>query len=79
MLPQDILYGLWQEIVADYFCHNSKDYLLIAELFSKHPFLFHILSQSAQPIVPKLSAIIAQYGPPNILYTDIAPLYGRRI
>ena len=45
MLPWHIPNAPWQEIVADYFYHSGNDYLFIANLFSKDPFLFHISSQ----------------------------------
>ena len=73
MLPRDIPIGLWQKIVADYFHHSGKDYLLIANLFSKNPFLFCITSKSAQVLVQKHQEAMSQYGTPNVLYTDSSP------
>ena len=70
MLPRDIPSSPWQEIVADYFNHSSKDYLLMANLFSKYPFLFCITSKSAQALVQKLQDFMSQYSPPNNPYTD---------
>ena len=40
MLPHDIPDGPWQELAADHFTHFGKDYLLIADPFSKYPFIF---------------------------------------
>ena len=73
MFPWDISNGLWELIAADYFHHSGKDNLLIANLFSKYPFLFHISSKSAQSLVQRLNDIIAQYSPPNVLYTSNGP------
>ena len=70
MLPRDICSGPWQEMVADYFHHSSKDYLLIADLFSKYHFLFCLTSYSAHAQVQKLQEVMSQYGPPYIPYTD---------
>ena len=40
MLPCDIPDGPWQELAVDYFTYSNKDYLLIADPFSKHSFIF---------------------------------------
>ena len=39
MLPRDIPEGPWQDLTADFFHYNSSEYLLIADTFSKYPFL----------------------------------------
>ena len=38
MLLWDIPDSPWQELAADYFTNKGKDYLLIADTFSKYPF-----------------------------------------
>ena len=73
MLPWDIPSSPWQKIVADYFNHSSKDYLLIADLFSRYPFLFCIISKLAQVLIQKLQEFISKYGPPSILYSNNGP------
>ena len=40
MIPRDIPKGPWQDLAADVFHHNNADYLLIADTFSKYPFLY---------------------------------------
>ena len=37
MLPKDIRDGPWQDIVADYITHESHEYLIICNAFSKYP------------------------------------------
>ena len=64
MLPQDIPSSLGQEIMADYFHHTGKEYILICDLFNRYPFLFKVTSKSALSLFPKIQELIAQYGPP---------------
>ena len=79
MLPWDIPNDPWQEIAPDYFHHSGKYYLLIADLFSKYPFLFHISSMSAQFLVQRLDDIIAQYSPSASYTPTMDPLHSARI
>ena len=59
---QDIPNGLWQEISADYFHHNSKDYLLVCDIFSKYTFLFKVNSMSTYSLSQRIQELISQYG-----------------
>ena len=67
MLPKDIPSSPWQEMVAEYFHHSGKDYLLIANLFSKYPFLF------CMSLVQKSQDVMSQHGSPSILYSNNGP------
>ena len=68
MLPRDTPSGLWQGIMADYFHHSGKDYLLIANLFSKYHLLFCMTYKTAQSLVQKFQKVMSQYGSP-VSYT----------
>ena len=70
MVPRDISEGLWQDLAADSFHHNNAEYLLIADSFSKYPFLYKMSSKAADPIVKKMKSLISQYGSPKRLTTD---------
>ena len=65
MLPRDVPDSPWQELAADFFTHNHKEYLLIADTFSKYPFVYQISSKTAESINKKLQNLISQYGPPK--------------
>ena len=51
MLPRGVPDGPWQEIMADYFTHKDKEYLLICDQFSKYPFLYKVSTKSTQSYV----------------------------
>ena len=62
MLPRDVPDSPWQELAADFFTHNHKEYLLIVDTFSKYPFIYQTSSKTAESITKKLQNLISQYG-----------------
>ena len=78
MLPRDMPDSPWQELAADFFTHNHKEYLLIADTFSKYPFVYQISSKTAESITKKLQNLISQYGPPKRLFSDNGPPFSSK-
>ena len=73
MLPCDIPDGPWEEIAADYFTHSNKDYLLIADPFSKYPFIFKVHSKTSDSIVHCLQDLFSQFGTPTHFHSNNRP------
>ena len=73
MLPRDIPDGPWQVITADYMTHKGHEYLIICNALSKYPFVYKVMSKSAQSLCTHLLELISQYGPPMSLSTDNGP------
>ena len=73
MLPRDIPEGPWQDLAADFFHYNNAEYVLIADSFSKYPFLYKISSKAAKPIIKKIKSLISQYRYPKRLTTYSGP------
>ena len=73
MLPWDIPDGPWQELAADYFTHKGKDYLLIVDTFSKHPFVYKIHCRTTDSIIQHLQVFFLQYGIPQHFFSDNGP------
>ena len=73
MLPRDVPDSPWQEVAADLFTHNHKEYLLIADTFSKYPFVYQTSSKTAKSIIKKLQNLISQYGLPKRFFLDNGP------
>ena len=65
MLPRAVPDSPWQELVANFFTYNHKEYLLIADTFSKYPFIYQISSKTAESIIKELQNLISQYAPPK--------------
>ena len=51
MLLWDIPDSPWQKLAHDYFMHKGKDYLLIADTFSKYPFIYKVHSKTTDSII----------------------------
>ena len=73
MLPHDIPDRPWQELAADYFTHKGKDYLLIADTFSKYPFIFKTHSKTTDSIINPLQDLFSQFGTPKCFFLDNGP------
>ena len=65
MLPCNIPDGPWQEIAANYFTHCNKNYLLIADTFSKYPFLYAVHSKTSDSVIQCLQDLFSQFGTPT--------------
>ena len=78
MLPRDVPDSPWQELAADFFTHNHKEYLLIADTFSIYPFIYQTSSKTAESIIKKLQNLISQYGPPKRLFSDNGPPFSSK-
>ena len=74
LLLHDIPDGPWQEIAADYFTHKGKDYLLIADTFSKYPFIFKTHSKAADSIINHLQDLFSQFGTPKHFFSQTMAL-----
>ena len=73
MLLRDIPDSPWQELAADYFTHRGKDYLLIADTFSKYPFVYKVHSKSTDSIINRLQDLFSQFGKPQCFFSDNGP------
>ena len=73
MLSRDVPDSLWQDLAADFFMYNHKEYLYIAETFNKYTFMCQLSSKSAESIIQKLQDLISQYGPPKRFFSDNSP------
>ena len=73
MLPRDIPDSPWQELAADYFTHKGKDYLLIANTFSKYPFVYKVHSKTTDSIINRLQDLFSQFGKPQRFFSDNGP------
>ena len=75
MLPRGVPDSPWQELAAGFFTHNHKEYLLIADTFSKYPFIYQTSSKTAESITKKLQNLISQHGPPKRFFSGNGSLF----
>ena len=75
MLPRDVPDSLWQDLGADFFTYNDKEYFLIADTFTKYPFIYQTSSKSTKSIIKKLQNLVSQYGTPKRFFSDNGPQF----
>ena len=73
MLPRDVPEAPWQDLAADFFNFKGKEYLVIADTFSKYPFAFRMTTKTADTVIQKFTQLFSQYGNPKSLTTDNGP------
>ncbi len=77
LMPHDVPTGPWKILGSDLFFLNQKEYLILADFYSKFPFLrkmAHGQSTSAT-VIKFLKQIFGEIGTPRRLYTDGGPHY----
>ena len=74
MIPRDVPEVPCQGLAADFFKFKIKEYLSVAEAFSKYPFTFRMTTKTADTVIRKFTQLFSQYGNPNSLTTDNGPL-----
>ena len=67
VLPHEIPNCPWEKLSADYFTFAGKDYLLVADYFSKYPEVIRMKSKTADATVKKLKQIFSRHSIPNTL------------
>ena len=70
MRVRDVPDGPWIEIAADFFHQNGNTYLLIADTFSKFPFMFKMQTTTATAVINRFEEIFSHYRVPRSLLTD---------
>ena len=79
MLPRDVPEAPWQDLAADFFNFKGKEYLLIADTFSKYPFASRMTTKTAETVIRKLTQLFSQYGNPKSLTTDNGPPFSSEV
>ena len=79
MLPRDVPETPWQDLAADFFNFKGKEYLLVADTFSKYPFAFRMTTKTAETVIQKFTQLFSQYGSPKSLTTDNGPPFSSEV
>ena len=79
MLPRDVPEAPWQDLAADFFNFKGKEYLLIADTFSKYPFAFRMTTKTAETVIQKFTQLFSQYGNPKSLTTGNGPPFSSEV
>ena len=79
MLPRDVPEAPWQDLEADLFNFEGKEYLLIADTFSKYPFAFRMTTKTAETVIQTFTQLFSQKGNPKSLTTDNGPPFSSEV
>ena len=79
MLPRDVPEAPWQDLAADFFNFKGKEYLLVADTFSKYPFPSRMTTKTAEIVIRKFTQLFPQYGNPKSLTTDNGPPFSSEV
>ena len=78
MIPHDLPSSPWQNVGTDLFTFNSQHYVIVADYYSKMPFIRLLNTETSSAVIMKLKEIFGEHGIPNILFSDGGPCYSSR-
>ncbi|XP_014665892.1 PREDICTED: uncharacterized protein K02A2.6-like [Priapulus caudatus] len=75
LYPHDVPPYAWHTLASDMFHWEQKDYLLVADMFSKFPVVRCLHSTTSRSVNNHLKAIFDEHGVPEEMLTDNGPQY----
>ena len=76
LLPHDIPDGPWQVLATDIFHLDGNDYVIVADYYSKMPFVRSLTSNSiSATVISVLKQLFGEHGIPHKLLSDNGPQY----
>ena len=76
LLPHDIPEGPWRTVATDIFHFDGQDYLLVADYFSKMPFIRRLNGHPTSALVVSLlKNIFSEHGIPEQIVSDNGPQF----
>ncbi|XP_046571089.1 uncharacterized protein K02A2.6-like [Haliotis rubra] len=73
--PHEILCRPWQKVCADLFTWNNKEYIVLADYYSRFFKIDQLRSLSSSAVIRKLSVNFARHRMPEILMSDNGPQF----
>ena len=65
----------WHIITSDLFHHDSKEYQLVSDTYSKCQFIKKLHTTTSTSIIHQLKELFSEHGMPEILKSDYGPQY----
>ena len=78
LLPHDLPYRPWQYVGSDLFELGKNTYLIIADYYSKMPFVRRLTNQTSHGVIAKLKTIFGEHGIPDAVFSDGGPCYASK-
>ena len=79
MIPSEIPPRAWHTVGADLFSSDGSEYLLLADYFSKFPFLRRMPAKSTSAsVISLMKQVFSEQGIPQVVRTDNGPQFSSR-
>lgn len=78
LIPHEIPPAPWHTLASDLFELDGHHYILLADAYSKMPFVRHLPKQTSSGVITFLKNIFSTQGVPTKLFTDNGPQYASR-
>ena len=75
MTPHPVLDRPWQKVAMDLFDLEDKDYLIIADYFSKYFEVSQLSSTTSPATISRIKPIFARFGIPDEVMSDNGPQF----
>ena len=77
-IPMEIPSRPWQKLVVDLFLHDSSWYVIVADYYSKYPWIFQLAAISSKDVISALKFCFSEYGIPEEVRSDNGPQFTAR-
>ncbi len=75
MIPHDLPSFPWQKVGMDLFQLEGHIYLIVADYYSKIPFVRRITSETSRCVIAKLKTLFSEHGIPDNVFSDGGPCF----
>ena len=80
LIPHDIPQRPWQTVGTDMFHYNNAEYLIVADYYSKYPFIRKVTGQCTSATVVSLTKqIFSEHGIPTKVISDNGPHFDSHV
>ena len=77
-IPMEIPSRPWQKLGVDLFLHDSSWYVIVADYYSKYPWIFQLAAISSKDVISALKFCFSEYGIPEEVISDNGPQFTAR-
>ena len=77
-IPMEIPSRPWQKLGVDLFLHDSSWYVIVADYYSKYPWIFQLTAISSKDVISALKFCFSEYGITEEVINDNGPQFTAR-
>ena len=78
MIPHDLPSAPWQNVGSDLFEIDGQTYIIVADYYSKMPFVRRLNAETTRAVTAKMRTIFGEHGVPERVFTDGGPCYASK-